>query len=243
MVKDTVYTYTDISKAKQALHLIDVMASDEFSEEHVIKMHHPDMDGKAQKHVIFMSGDGEMHEINEDGMEWVTTTTEEEGDSVKIYKIKIKGDSKMMVSGNAVYINEGDCDEKVFVNEEDGKVEVIVKKISKEDGKEKVEVNKEVIILSEDEEAGGEWTVKEGENGELIMTNADGNKVKVIKKMDPEAEGDIVKWNAKEGGEDMEVIVIKKAGSDDKDKMEVKVNIDDNEQDVKAKKEKKKTMK
>lgn len=242
VVKDTVYTYSDISKAKEAVHVMEMMTNENTPGKHVMKMHQSEMEGKELKHVFVMSDDCEMHTSEGEGMQWVSTTTEISGDSVKIIKLKLQGDEHLTKSGKVMFVDTKDCEEKVFVSEEDGMVQVIVKKIKTDEGSEDIRVRKELILLSEDEDGGGEWTVMEGDDGELIMIGEEGEKIKVIKKTDSSEGGEIVKWSSVEGDEDTQVIIIKKAGEDG-EKMEVKVNIEDSEQDVKSKKDKKKTSK
>ncbi len=227
VVKDTSYTYDDITKAKHAIHMLDMMASDDIPMEkkHMKLM---SMDDAGDKKIVFISEDGATHEIHGDGVKWVSSTACEDGDSAKTYIVKVKGDPQ--AHGNAYFFSDDDGDEKVIFNEDDGQVELIIKKIKKGDGTEKMEIHKEIIVIDEADAEKGEWTVKEG----------DDDKVIVIKKA-----GEDLKWTSKDGDidENTEVIIIKKDGSDKDEKMEVEVKIDDNADTVKQKTGKKKQSK
>ena len=166
VVKDTTYTFDDAKKAKHAIHMFDVMSSDEMemhftdSDDHDIHMHKDGKHKKHEEHIIYISEDGEkVKKLEKENVKWIS-----------------KGDEDGNVRVIVKEFSDGDC--------EDGKKKVIKKEItviSGEDGED-----------GED----GEWTIKEiegGDNVEVIIIKSkkgDGDeeeiKVEVIMKEEKE---------------------------------------------------------
>lgn len=238
IVTDTTYSYENLEQAEHALKMMELMTS---KGEHEMHMKHMAMDDAHKKHMKFISENGEVHEFHGDDMTWVSSSMSEDGDSSKIYKVIVKGDSDS--KGNAYFFSdENDMDEKVIVNEEDGRVEVIIKKIPKGEDAESYQVRKKIIILDDDEDNELEWTM-EKDDDKVMIINENGKIIKVIKEIESDDEG--ITWSSKEGDldEDVEVIIINKKEIEEAEKMQVKVDIKDNESDVKSKIGKKKSKK
>lgn len=141
VVKDTIYQYDNLEEAKEAVKVMDIIASEKIDEDDMKAMKveiHEKHDG-ARKKLMMITEDGEIHEIKgEEGFKWVTSEKVEDG-------------------------------EKVIIKEEDGKIEVIIKEKKEGEKGEKVEIKKEVIVLSSDnEDEDVTWTVKEAEDDEDI---------------------------------------------------------------------------
>ena len=223
VVKDTMYHFDDLEKAKHALNMMDILSSEDIDLTKMKVVHLKDME-KENMHMhegehsqkggysykMMISEEGEIHEMHGDKMKWVTADSD---------------------------------GENVFINEEDGKIEVIIKKVKEGENGEKVNIHKEIIIIDDEGIKGeGNWTAKEGKDGETIYVSEDGKKMKIKKKILSESDEDVV-WTLKEGEdkEEVEVIVIKKKLSEeDEEKMEVEVTIDDSKKDVERKMGKKK---
>ena len=146
-------------------------------------------------------------------------------------------DKKMIFISEDGNITKIDGDEHIWESEDGENIEVIVKKMH--DGDHNVKVKKNIIIISDDEKGGkGTWTIEEGDDGEIIMINEDGEKIKMIKKIQKvDDDGKTVEWVSDGDNDDVEVIVIRKSGDDDE---EVEVEVTIKEEKVSKKKEGKK---
>lgn len=211
VVKDTTYSFDDLKMAKNAIQLIEVMTSDETHFAHADNIHLKMMEEGNYHHkkLIFINEDGEVTEIDGDGDKDWVTKDE-------------------------------DCAEKIFINEDDGKVKVIVKTIQSEHGDDNVKMKKEVFLVKEDLDGKkGTWTVEEREDGEVIVINEDGKKIKMIEKeilSDSNKDGNCLKW-VSEGDDEVNVVVIKTTDEDDVN-IEVEVKVHE-EKSKKKNKEKK----
>ena len=233
VLKDTVYTYDDLEQAKHVVHMMEMLSGDdmhfEASDSKHMKMMASSGDSKKHK-MIFISEDGDVSEFGDMDMEW----TSEEGDSVKVIKVRSNGKA----TAHAWVSDDMDEDEHVIINEGDGTVEVIVKKI-KDDGSDETvkEIRKEIVIESDDTgEETTEWTVEEGENGEMVLVSDNGKKIILTKESEKNdaGMGKTSTWTT-ETGDNVNVVVVKKENKDG-DEVEMDVTI----KETKDKKDKKK---
>jgi hypothetical protein len=232
VLQDTTYSYENIEQAQHALKMLEIMGDNDLHSTHLKAM---SMDGAPHKKMVFISEDGAVHEFSDEGMTWVSNESEEGASSEKKYKIMIKEGSE---GDKDVLHFDGEEGENIIINEDDGEVKVIIKKIGEGDKGENISVKKEVYVISGDDE-NINWEVKKGESGRIIIISEDGKMVKEIK-LDGDKE---INWSSKDGNEDAEVIVLKKEKVTNGDKMEIEVSIDDNEKEVKTKTGKKKKEK
>jgi hypothetical protein len=204
LVKDTTYLFDDADEAKHAMKMMEIVSGDKPHMEHVTYNYTTAHTGSGEaKTMVFISKDGETTEITEFSGDSAFWVTEEEvdGKHVKVMKYKID--------------EEGDPH---------GKKVIVIKK-------------KEIkVIVSGDED--GSWTVVEGDEKMMdkdenvyIIKGDDEVKVKVMKIM--EEEGD---------GENVKVIVITESGDlhEDHDEDHDKDSDHDEEVEVKVVKKKQK---
>ena len=214
MIKDTTYMFDDAKKAEHAVHMMEMVNNGDM---HMKMM----SDECTQKKMVFISEDGDVKEIKDDGeVQWITSKVSEDGETTEIHKV--------IKSAGA------DCGEKVIIEDEDGEVEVIIKKMN--DGKEGMKVEKKKIIILDDEDGESmSWTVKENENGKLVAVSEDGEEIN-MKKVSEEADGKVVKWVSADNDDDVKVIVVKKEIDEDHHNMDVEVTVDkQNKEKVKKK--------
>jgi len=172
VVKDTTYLFDDAAEAKHAMKMMEVMSGDEPHMEHVTYNYSTKHVGSGHsKAMVFISEDGETTEITEFHGDSLVWVSEEDGGHAHGKKV-------------------------IVMKSEDGSTFDILLDEDSEGGD--VVKKKEVrVMVSGDEE--GNWTVVEGD--EMMMDKDENVKVKVMKIM--EEEGD---------GENVKVIVIKEGG-------------------------------
>ncbi|MFC2090149.1 hypothetical protein ACFLT1_05175 [Bacteroidota bacterium] len=234
LVKDTVYTYDDLGKAKQVIHMMEMMTSDEMHfEADKVHMKMSASDEGAHKKMIFISEDGDVKDIHDHDMHMSWTT--EDGDSVKVIKISSNGKGK----AHAWVSDDMKDAEHVVIHENDGKVDIVIKKMKEGDGKEEdvKKIKKEIIVVTDKDDGDkATWTVKAGDSGELIMVNENGKTMELIKDTESlDEEGSkTVKWIS-EDGEHVKITVIK-TGSEEDDEVEMEITIEESKDKQKKKK-------
>ena len=170
IVKDTTYTFEDASEAKHALKMMDAMASGKLDihidEDGGHEMHLSKEGGSDHhKKIVVISEDGKkLEDVDEEHMKWITSSVSEDGVSERVIIMKMDGEG---TSHGHTYVTSGDKNVQWTSKEgEEGKVKVIVKEI--DDG-DKGEIKKEIMIVSNEEEDEGEWTVKEIDKGNNVQ--------------------------------------------------------------------------
>ena len=171
-MKDTTYVYDNIEKARKAVQMMDIIASDESMHK---EMHFSDDD--MENVMVFRSEDGEVTEFKGDNMVWVTTGEKDGNIEVTVKKIT-EEDGKMKEEVRKEIISKGSagCDDGEWTIEEgeDGEnVEVIVIK-KRMKGYEDLPL--ETIIENEIRE-----NIKEGQEVEVTVIVEDHNEVKATK--------------------------------------------------------------
>ncbi len=150
VVKDTTYTFDDVKEAKNAVHMLEAMESDDLdlyftdSNKHDI---HMDKDGnikKHAKHVVFISEDGQKVEKVDGSNMKVIVKEIEDGD--------FAGGKKKVMKKEIIVISdseEGEDIEWTIIEDEDGEnVEVIVIKKNKDSDE---DINVELIMKEKQE--------------------------------------------------------------------------------------------
>ena len=196
VVKDTTYQFEDAAEAKHAMKMMEVISGDDEHMEHIsynITSAHTGS-GEA-KTMVFISEDGEKTEIKEihkDSLVWIEEK-HGDGEHVKVMKYKVKEGE------------EPHGEHVIVMKSEDGKTfDILVD----EDHKEGNVIKKKVkVVVDGDDEM--QWTVEgddkhfDKDENVFIMEGDDEVKMKVMKIMEEEGEG-----------EDVKVIVIKKGEKD-----------------------------
>ncbi len=164
VVKDTTYQFDDAAEAKNAMKMMEVMSGDELHKAHSGSGH--------SKAMVFISEDGETTEITEfsgDSLVWVSEEDGAHAHGKKVIVMKSK-------DGNTF---------DILVDED----------MEGSDGVKKKEIK---VVVSGDED--GNWTVVEGDEKMMdkdenvfIMKGDDDVKVKVMKIMEEEGDGENVK--------------------------------------------------
>jgi hypothetical protein len=180
VVTDTTYKFEDASEAKHAMKMMEGMS------------------GEA-KTMVFISEDGETTEIKEihkDSLVWITEK-ETDGDHVKVMKYKIK-EGEEPHGEHVIVMKSGDGNTFDILIDEDMEDGDIVKK-------------KEVkVVVSDGEDikwhVEGDEMIYDKDENVYIIKGDDEVKMKVMKIMEEEAEG-----------EEMKVVVIKKVEELDHD--------------------------
>ena len=181
VVKDTTYLFDDAAEAKHAMKMMELLSGDEPHMEHVTYNYTTAHAGSGEaKTMVFISKDGEKTEIKEfhgDSLAWVSEEDGAHAHGKKVIVMKSEDGSTFDI-----------------LLDEDSEGGVVVKK-------------KEVrVVVSGDED--GSWTVVEG--GEKMM---DKDENVFIIKGDDEVKVKIMKIMEEEGdGENVKVIVIKEGG-------------------------------
>ncbi len=168
VVKDTTYLFDDAAEAKNAMKMMEVMSGDELHKEHITYNYTTEHSGHGEtKAMVFISEDGETTEITEFSGDTNVWVTEEEGKKVIIMK-----------------------------SEDGSTFDILVDEDS--EGTDVVKTKKIKVIVSGDEE--GNWTVVEGDEKMMdkdenvfIMKGDDEVKVKVMKIIEEEGDGENVK--------------------------------------------------
>jgi len=212
VVKDTTYLFDDAAEAKHAMKMMEVMSGDEPHMEHVTYNYTTAHVGSGHsKAMVFISEDGEKTEIKEfhgDSLVWVS---EEDGAHAHGKKV--------------IVMKSADGSTFDILLDEDYEGGDVVKK-------------KEIkVMVSGDED--GSWTIVEGDEKMMdkdenvfIIKGDDEVKVKIMKIM--EEEGD---------GENVKVIVIKEGGDVHMDLHEDHDKDHDHDEEVEVKVVKKKEKK
>ncbi len=188
LVKDTTYLFDDADEAKHAMKMMEIVSGDEPHKEHVTYNYTTTHAGSNHsKAMVFISEDGETTEITEfsgDSAVWVTEE-EHDGKHVKVMKYKI--DEGGDAHGKHVIVMKSD----------DGSTFDILVDEDYEGGD--VKKKKEIkVVVSSDED--GSWTVVEGDEKMMdedenvfIIKGDDEVKVKVMKLIEEEGDGENVK--------------------------------------------------
>ncbi len=175
LVKDTTYLFDDADEAKHAMKMMELISGDEPHMKHVTYNYTTAHTGSGEaKTMVFISKDGETTEIKEfhgDSLVWVT---EEEVDGKHAHGKKV-----------------------IVMKSEDGNTFDILVDEDDEGGdiEKKIKIK---VVVSGDED--GNWTVVEGDKeiydkdeNVYIIKGDDEVKVKVIKIIEEEGEGENVK--------------------------------------------------
>jgi len=196
LVKDTTYLFDDADEAKHAMKMMEIVSGDELHKKHVTYNYTTTHSGSNHsKAMVFISEDGETTEITEfsgDSLVWVSEE-EHDGKHVKVMKYKIDGE------------DDSHGEKVIVIKSADGNTfDILVEKDC--EGGDVVKKKEIKVVVSGDED--GSWTVVEGDEKMMdedenvfIIKGDDEVKVKVMKIM--EEEGD---------GENVKVIVITKSG-------------------------------
>ena len=183
MVKDTTYQFDDAAEAKNAMKMMELMSGEELHKEHVHYNYTTAHTGSGHsKTMVFISEDGETTEITEfsgDSLVWVS---EEDGAHAHGKKV-------------------------IVMKSEDGNTFDILIDEDMEGG-DVVKKKKVKVVVSSDED--GNWTVVEGDEKMMdkdenvfIMKGDDEVKVKVMKLIEEEGDGENVKVIVIKEGEDV----------------------------------------
>lgn len=231
LLKDTTYTYDDPQKAEDAIALIAKLGSGDIDSEMM------ESANRLHKKMIFISDDGDIDTLDND-LQLLSITSSEEGESGKVYTVKRIGNAH---AHTHTFISDDDTEAQlVTVNEDDGKIEVIIRNTEDEKLEHVHKKNKKVIVIDEDDES-GPWTVKEGESGEMMMMNDEGQIIELKKESASEnADGEKTeKWiSVDKDGDHVNVEVIKKVDKSEKN-VELEVTVKEKKENKKKDKKRK----
>ena len=157
LVKDTTYLFDDVSEAKQAMKMMDVMSGEDAHMEHITYNYTSALpEGAHTRAMVFISEDGEsteIKEIHEDSLVWITEK-KVDGDHVKVLKYKIKegeephGEHVVIKKEIKVVVSEDD--DATWHVEGDDEIKMKVMKIMEDEAEgEKVKV----IVIEGGEDA------------------------------------------------------------------------------------------